>query len=88
MSTPAEDFDRAMAMLTGMASETTESKKLAAAMSEMAADWFTPHYLLALRDRPRGCNWTGSGWSSNTRCSRTRSKPNGRRKSGWIPTGR
>jgi hypothetical protein len=27
MSTPAEDFDRAMEMLTGMTSETAESKK-------------------------------------------------------------
>jgi hypothetical protein len=50
-NTPAENFDRAMAMLTNMAAETAASKKLAGAVSEMAADWLTPHYLLALRDR-------------------------------------
>jgi hypothetical protein len=51
MSTPTEDFNRAMEMMTGMTAETSESKKLAGAVSEMAADWLTPHYLLALRDR-------------------------------------
>jgi len=51
MSTPTEDFNRAMEMMTGMTSETAESKKLAGAVSEMAADWLTPHYLLALHDR-------------------------------------
>ena len=51
MSTPTEEFNRAMAMLTGMTAETSESKKLAGAVTEVAADWLTPHYLLALRDR-------------------------------------
>jgi len=51
MTTKAEDFDRAMAMLTGIASETAESKRLAGAVTETAANWLTPHYLLALRDR-------------------------------------
>ena len=49
MSTPTEDFNRAMEMLTGMAAETTESRRVTAAVSEMAADWLTPHYLLALQ---------------------------------------
>jgi len=51
MSTPAEDFKRAMEMMTGMTVETAESKRLAGAVTEMAANWLTPHYLLALRDR-------------------------------------
>jgi hypothetical protein len=51
MSTPTEDFNRAMDMLTGMTVETAESKRLAGAVTEMAANWLTPHYLLALRDR-------------------------------------
>jgi hypothetical protein len=49
MSTPAEDFQRVMAMLTGMAAETAESRRVTAAVSEMAADWLAPHYLLALQ---------------------------------------
>ena len=51
MSTPTEEFNRAMEMLTGMTAETSESKRLAGAVTEVAADWLTPHYLLALRDR-------------------------------------
>jgi|SRR5450756_72399 len=51
MSTPAENFNRAMEMLTGMVAETSESRKLAGAVTETAADWLAPHYLLALQDR-------------------------------------
>ncbi|HEV2694703.1 MAG TPA: hypothetical protein VG347_17540 [Verrucomicrobiae bacterium] len=51
MSTMAADFNKAMEMLTGMAAETAESKRVAAAVSEMAADWLTPHYLLALQEQ-------------------------------------
>ncbi|MDR3456916.1 MAG: hypothetical protein P4N60_05680 [Verrucomicrobiae bacterium] len=51
MSTQNKDFNRAMELLTSMTAETSESKRVAAAMGEMATDWLTPHYLLALSDR-------------------------------------
>lgn len=49
MDTSADDFSRALKMLAGMTAETVESRRVAGAVTEVAADWLAPHYLLALR---------------------------------------